>query len=161
MLHIYDKKLKKKILVVHPDCPNRECYWARINPGSFFIGRGYRSYGDSRDNNWVCGTNNARGCPENIKTKPFKNDNKMKNFTEDPNILKLKDNDGITVAHIQVSNGWTTDNPKILKLTTKNNKTVLSLILENSNWTPPNHLKNIKIDGETIWEHYLNHKKEA
>jgi len=58
-----DKTLKKEIDVCDKDCPLRKCYWPRQNPGSFQMGRGYRSYGYSRDKEWLCGTRNAHGCP--------------------------------------------------------------------------------------------------
>lgn len=61
---VKDKELKVKVRVICKDCLNRDCYWPRQNPGSFQIGRGYRSYGDERDNEWICGTNEIHGCPD-------------------------------------------------------------------------------------------------
>lgn len=61
---VRDKKLKQSVEVCCKDCPKYKCYWPRINPGSFQVGRGYRSYGDERDKQWLCGTRNAHGCPD-------------------------------------------------------------------------------------------------
>ncbi len=63
-MEIKDKKLKRVVDVLDAGCVVRKCYWPRQNPGSFQIGRGYRSYGDKRDTTWLCGTRNAYGCPE-------------------------------------------------------------------------------------------------
>ncbi len=62
-MKIKDKTLKQMVDVSGRDCPNLKCYWPRQNPGSFVQGRGYRSYGDSRDKEWLCGTREAHGCP--------------------------------------------------------------------------------------------------
>lgn len=63
-MKIKDKELKKEIDVSEKICPKYKCYWPRPNPGSFSQGRGYRSYGDKRDKEYLCGTRNAHGCPE-------------------------------------------------------------------------------------------------
>jgi len=63
-MKVKDKKLKERVDVCSPECLTRPCYWPRPNPGSFQIGRGYRSYGDERDKEWLCGTRNAHGCPD-------------------------------------------------------------------------------------------------
>ena len=63
-MKIYDKELKKEVNVCDKDCPNRPCYWPRTNPGSFQIGKGYRYYNDSRDDEWLCGTREIHGCPD-------------------------------------------------------------------------------------------------
>lgn len=68
-MKIKDKNLKKEVDVSCKDCPTYTCYWPRRNPGSFVTGRGYRSYGDARDNEYLCGTRNAHGCPDNPKIK--------------------------------------------------------------------------------------------
>jgi hypothetical protein len=63
-LKIKDKKLKKMIDVSQSDCPSFACYWPRLNPGSFQAGRGYRSYDDARDKEWICGRREIHGCPD-------------------------------------------------------------------------------------------------
>ncbi|MFQ5647581.1 MAG: hypothetical protein ACE5GM_11695 [bacterium] len=68
-MKIRDKKLRKTVDVCDADCAGRTCYWPRQNPGSFVQGRGYRSYGDERDNQYLCGTRNAHGCPDKPKYK--------------------------------------------------------------------------------------------
>jgi hypothetical protein len=62
---IRDRRLRKFVDVSGKDCLKRKCYWPRQNPGSFAQGRGYRSYGDERDTEWICGTREAHGCPIN------------------------------------------------------------------------------------------------
>jgi len=62
-LKIKDKDLKKMVDVFSKECLSKVCYWPRQNPGSFQIGRGYRSYGDGRDKEWLCGWREAHGCP--------------------------------------------------------------------------------------------------
>lgn len=66
-VEIKDKKLKKKVDVSYPECAQYACCWPRPNPGSFQQGVGYRSCGDSRDKQWVCGQRDARGCPDQKK----------------------------------------------------------------------------------------------
>jgi hypothetical protein len=68
-LKIKDKKLKKLVDVSCQECPTFDCYWPRLNPGSFSQGRGYRSYGDERDREWLCGNRNIRGCPDEPKIR--------------------------------------------------------------------------------------------
>lgn len=48
-MKVRDKGLKESVDVFSKECLTFTCYWPRPNPGSFSIGRGYRSYGDSRD----------------------------------------------------------------------------------------------------------------
>ena len=62
-MKLRDKELKRDVDVKERECFGRSCYWPRQNPGSFVQGRGYRSYGDARDKEWICGTRDARGCP--------------------------------------------------------------------------------------------------
>jgi hypothetical protein len=62
-MKIRDKDLKKPVDVLSKECFLLKCYWPRLNPGSFSQGRGYRSYGDARDKEWLCGTREAHGCP--------------------------------------------------------------------------------------------------
>jgi len=64
-MKVKDKNIGKLVSVCCKNCPNYKCYWPRQNPGSFVTGRGYRSYGDGRDKEYLCGTRNAHGCPEN------------------------------------------------------------------------------------------------
>jgi len=61
-MKIRDKKLKKDVSVCDKDCPKRTCYWPRSDPGIFTQGKGYRSRG--YDAGWLCGTREARGCPQ-------------------------------------------------------------------------------------------------
>ena len=68
-MKVKDKNLKKMVAVYNKECLNLSCYWPRLNPGSFSTGRGYRSYGDERDKEYLCGTRNAHGCPDNPKVK--------------------------------------------------------------------------------------------
>ena len=56
---IRDRALKKKVDVCDKDCPNKKCYWPRLDPGSFTQGVGYKH----RSNNWICGTREIKGCP--------------------------------------------------------------------------------------------------
>jgi hypothetical protein len=62
-MKIRDRHLKELVAVADRDCPQRTCYWPRLDPGSFVQGRGYRSNGNT---GWVCGTRHARGCPDTI-----------------------------------------------------------------------------------------------
>jgi hypothetical protein len=62
-MKIRDKNLRVFVDVSCADCQKYECYWPRKNPGIFVQGRGYRSYGDSRDNMYLCGNREIRGCP--------------------------------------------------------------------------------------------------
>ena len=64
-MKIKDKTLKKLIDVAEKDCPRHKCYWPRQDPGTFTQGQGYRF----RSNNWLCGTREINGCPEEIKLK--------------------------------------------------------------------------------------------
>jgi len=63
-MKIKDKKINQMVDVCEKGCPNRPCYWPRQNPGSFVQGRGYRSYRDKRDKEYICGTRNIHGCPD-------------------------------------------------------------------------------------------------
>ena len=62
-MKIKDKILKVMVDVSEKDCPLFTCYWARQNPGIFTQGQGYRRYGDKRDNEYICGNREIRGCP--------------------------------------------------------------------------------------------------
>jgi hypothetical protein len=48
-------------------CKGRKCFWPRPDPGSFLVGRGYRSNGNK---GWLCGTRQAHGCPDEVSI-PF------------------------------------------------------------------------------------------
>ena len=63
-MKIKDKRLKKIVDVSSKDCLSKKCYWPRLNPGLFEIGRGYKSFGDSRDKAYLCGTREIHGCPK-------------------------------------------------------------------------------------------------
>lgn len=64
-MQIRDKKLKKMINVCDKDCPKRTCYWPRSDPGTFNQGQGYKF----RSHNWLCGTREIKGCPDEPKFK--------------------------------------------------------------------------------------------
>jgi hypothetical protein len=64
-MKIRDKKLKKDVDVFEPDCLKCVCYWPRPDPGSFTQGKGYTF----RSNDWLCGTREFRGCPDEKETK--------------------------------------------------------------------------------------------
>jgi hypothetical protein len=66
---VKDKNLKKLINVSRKECPTFDCYWPRVNPGIFNQGIGYRSFGDKRDKEWLCGSREIDGCPKNPKVK--------------------------------------------------------------------------------------------
>ena len=72
-MKVKDKQIGKMVSVCCKECLGYKCYWPRRNPGSFVTGRGYRSYGDSRDQEYLCGTRNAHGCPENPKKREPQN----------------------------------------------------------------------------------------
>lgn len=54
------KGYPKPIDVSCKDCPNKSCFWPRSDPGTFVQGRGYRF----RSNDWLCGTREIHGCPQ-------------------------------------------------------------------------------------------------
>jgi len=56
--------------------------------------------------------------------------------TEDPDILRLTDSFGWTVAHLQARRGWTTLDPDILSLRDEGGTTVLDILLRYGNWKP-------------------------
>ena len=64
-MKVRDKELKKDVNVMCKDCPKFKCYWARPDPGSFSVGRGYKF----RSNNYLCGHREIHGCPEKIYFK--------------------------------------------------------------------------------------------
>jgi len=54
---------------------------------------------------------------------------------EDPEILRLSDSLGWTIAHVQANRGWTTLDPDILSLTRVDGLTVLDVMLDRG-WLP-------------------------
>ena len=65
-MKVKDKTLNVPVDVCRKECLTFKCYWARPNPGIFNKGQGYRSYGDKRDKEYLCGNREISGCP----TKP-------------------------------------------------------------------------------------------
>ena len=63
-MKIRDKNIKHLVDVCHKDCPNRECYWPRPDPGVFTPGKGYKSRGPKQSSEYICGTRAIHGCPE-------------------------------------------------------------------------------------------------
>lgn len=68
-MKIKDKTLKVMVDVSRKECPTFVCYWPRPNPGSFTQWQGYRSYGDKRDKEWLCGRREIDGCPREPRPK--------------------------------------------------------------------------------------------
>lgn len=62
-MKVRDKNLKEQVDVAQKECVTFTCYWPRQNPGSLLQGRGYRSYGDARKKEWLCGNREIQGCP--------------------------------------------------------------------------------------------------
>ena len=69
MPRVYDRKAKARVWVRDRDCLKLKCYWPRPDPGVFTQGVGY-STRKSGDAGWLCGTREARGCPD---TKEYRN----------------------------------------------------------------------------------------
>lgn len=69
-MKIKDREIGRMVDVACKECQKYKCYWPRRNPGSFTSGVGYKSYGDNRDNEYLCGNREIRGCPD---TPEFKN----------------------------------------------------------------------------------------
>jgi len=63
-MKIKDKNLKVQVDICHEDCPSRECYWARPDPGVFTQGQGYKSRGSKPSRDYICGNRAIRGCPD-------------------------------------------------------------------------------------------------
>jgi hypothetical protein len=51
--------------VAYKECPGRSCYWPRPDPGVFTQGIGYRTRNPGKPVEWLCGTRNIHGCPQN------------------------------------------------------------------------------------------------
>jgi len=67
---IRDPKLRERVSVRSRECLGLACYWPRVDPGPFLQGRGYRpSEGTGQ---WLCGTREARGCPDKVTAKEAK-----------------------------------------------------------------------------------------
>ena len=63
-MKVKDKDLNKVVDVCDIDCPNRPCYWPREAPGVFTPGKGYKRRGNGQDRDWLCGTREIHGCPD-------------------------------------------------------------------------------------------------
>ena len=63
-MKVRDKHLKKDVSVCERDCPSRECYWPREDPGIFTQGIGYRTRNPGFKPEWLCGTREIHGCPD-------------------------------------------------------------------------------------------------
>ena len=66
---VKDKDLGKEVDVSCRECPTYSCYWPRLHPGVFVQGQGYHHLGGALGKEWICGTREIRGCPENPKPK--------------------------------------------------------------------------------------------
>jgi hypothetical protein len=60
---IKDKNVKQMVDVSDKECPTRECYWPRPDPGIFTQGVGYRTRYPGKKPEWLCGNREIRGCP--------------------------------------------------------------------------------------------------
>ena len=66
-MKIRDKELKKDIDVRDKECPKRDCYWPRQDPGAFSPGAGYSQRDPHQKKiTWICGTRDIRGCPVSV-----------------------------------------------------------------------------------------------
>ena len=63
-MKIRDRHLGKPVDVSDRDCPRRACYWPRPDPGVYTQGVGYRTRNPGKPAEWLCGTREARGCPD-------------------------------------------------------------------------------------------------
>jgi hypothetical protein len=71
-MKIKDKQLKQEVSVCCRECPTFYCYWPREDPGIFTQGQGYRTRHPGEKPEWLCGTREIHGCPENPKRKEEK-----------------------------------------------------------------------------------------
>lgn len=63
-MQVRDKQRREWVDVAHKDCPQRECYWPRRDPGVFVPGQGYRvRYPRRKEQPWICGRRAIHGCP--------------------------------------------------------------------------------------------------
>jgi hypothetical protein len=60
---VKDKKIKEMVDVSDKECPRRECYWPRPDPGAFTQGVGYRTRYPGEKPKWLCGNREISGCP--------------------------------------------------------------------------------------------------
>jgi len=60
---IRDKRLKDYVDVSDTECPARDCYWPRLDPGVFTPGVGYKTRSPRSLPQWLCGNREIRGCP--------------------------------------------------------------------------------------------------
>lgn len=63
-MKIKDKNLNVSVDVYNGACPKRDCYWPRVNQGSYSQGRGYTQA--PKKQSYCCGTREAHGCPEGV-----------------------------------------------------------------------------------------------
>ena len=63
-MRVRDNGLKRDVDVCHGECPARECYWPRPDPGVFTPGKGYKSRGSKPSGEYICGTRAIHGCPD-------------------------------------------------------------------------------------------------
>ena len=63
-MKVRDKNVKQMVDVSDKECPTRECYWPRPDPGVFTQGAGYRTRNPGHKADWLCGTREMNGCPE-------------------------------------------------------------------------------------------------
>ena len=62
-MKVKDKNVKQMVDVSDKECPTRECYWPRPDPGVFTQGVGYRTRYPGKKPEWLCGNREIRGCP--------------------------------------------------------------------------------------------------
>ena len=62
-MKVRDKNVKQLVDVSDEECPKRECYWPRPDPGVFTQGVGYRTRYPGRKPDWLCGNREISGCP--------------------------------------------------------------------------------------------------
>jgi hypothetical protein len=63
-MKVKDKEINKTVEVCHKECPKRECYWPRPDPGVFTPGKGYKSRGSKPSSEYICGHRAIHGCPD-------------------------------------------------------------------------------------------------
>ena len=85
-MKVRDKNVKQMVDVADKDCPKRECYWPRPDPGVFTQGVGYRARYPGRKTDWLCGNREIRGCPEK-----YCHASNMENDMSDNDKAKIKE----------------------------------------------------------------------
>jgi hypothetical protein len=63
-MKVIDKELGVAVSVFDLKCLKRECYWPRPDPGVFTPGRGYKTRGNKPSSEYICGTRDIHGCPD-------------------------------------------------------------------------------------------------